>query len=592
MAHLDTATTEQGTRHNEWLTVGAQIGQLVNEAAGRYDLVGLAGPVAGSGAPACFKPAIAEVEVNTTVAFGAGTTPEMIGDINLRKTQYEFPKATGAILHEAFHARFSAWELVDAQAVLKADEYEALVLLEETRIEKQGLDLDYKNRVFLRASALEIALGDIEAAKEASSVSQLAQLVGLIHGRVLAGILEFDEVEEVITSVNSALGEDIVRQLSTILGKFQAHDKHTDVSDVYPLAIEWARIVREAKEERGETDGGSGSGAGAGEIAEILEKLAEAADGVSIKNYGELCDQQESEEWEQEVKERASASKEQHEHAQEASEVFGKGTGPAPESSTTSRLIETRKPTSSERSAAVVVARMLEKAKYRERDAIEIASVLPPGRLRTKALVQQAALRDKGIHKPVEAFRKTVRKHTDDPTLSVGVLVDISGSMNSAMNPMAVTAWVMSEAVKRVQGRASMVYFGTDVFPTLKAGQSLDDVNVYSATDGTEKFDKAFKAIDGSLNLLHGNGARLLVVVSDGCFTGKEVKATRKWIARCEQAGVAVLWIPFDGGYHARKLLSDSKVKPLVGVSDPVEAATEIGQACAKALTQAGARNS
>ena len=590
MAHLDTATTEQGTRHNEWLKLGSQIGQLANSASGRYDLVGLAGPVAGSGAPACFKPAIAEVEVNTTVAFGAGVTPEMIGDINLRETQYEYPKATGAILHEAFHAKFSAWELVDAQATLKADEYEALVLLEETRIEKQGLDLDYKNRVFLRASALEIALGDIEAAKEASSVSQLAQLVALIHGRVLAGVLELDEVEEVITSVNSALGEDIVRQLSTILRKFQAHDNHTDVSAVYPLAIEWARIIREVKEERGETDGGSETGSG--EISKILEKLAEAVDGVSIKNHDELCDQQESEEWEQEVKERASASKEKKEHEDESEKVFSKGTGPAPDSPTNSKLVETRKPTSSERSAAVVVARLLEKAKYRERDAVEVASILPPGRLRTKALVQQAALRDKGINKPVEAFRKTVRKHTEDPTLTVGVLVDISGSMSSAMNPMAVTAWVMSEAVKRVQGRASMVYFGQDVFPTLKAGQSLDDVTVYSANDGTEKFDRAFKALDGSLNLLHGNGARLLVVVSDGCFTGKEVKATRKWIARCEQAGVAVLWIPFDGGYHARKLLSDTKVKPLVGVSDPVEAATEIGQACAKALTQAGARNS
>ena len=49
-----------------------------------------------------------EIEVNVDVAFGKEITPLEIGDISNRSTQYEFPKATGAIIHEAFHARFSA----------------------------------------------------------------------------------------------------------------------------------------------------------------------------------------------------------------------------------------------------------------------------------------------------------------------------------------------------------------------------------------------------------------------------------------------------------------------------------------------------
>jgi hypothetical protein len=206
-------------------------------------------------------------------------------------------------------------------------------------------------------------------------------------------------------------------------------------------------------------------------------------------------------------------------------------------------------------------------------------------------LVQGAALRERGVFTPVEAFRKTVRKHTEDPTLTVGVMVDISGSMSSAMNPMATTAWVMSEAVKRVQGKCAMVYFGNDVFPTLKAGQSLDEVVVYTAHDGTEKFDKAFQALDGSLDLLYGSGARLLVVVSDGCFTGNESRKAQEWVKRCEEAGVAILWLPFDNGHSAQYLLRNSRVKPLTGVLDPSVAAREIGNACAKALTAVGARH-
>ena len=84
------------------------------------------------------------------------------------------------------------------------------------------------------------------------------------------------------------------------------------------------------------------------------------------------------------------------------------------------------------------------------------------------------------------------------------------------MQPMASVAWILSEATRRVQGRAAMVYYGNNVFPTLKPGQHLDRVKVYSAPDMTEKFDKAFKALNGGLNLLNGSGALLLVVVSDG----------------------------------------------------------------------------
>ena len=59
MTHFNPHDKEAGIRHPEWLNVGADVGTLVNQIAGRYDLVGLAGPNAGSGAPACFKPAIA-----------------------------------------------------------------------------------------------------------------------------------------------------------------------------------------------------------------------------------------------------------------------------------------------------------------------------------------------------------------------------------------------------------------------------------------------------------------------------------------------------------------------------------------------------
>jgi hypothetical protein len=169
-------------------------------------------------------------------------------------------------------------------------------------------------------------------------------------------------------------------------------------------------------------------------------------------------------------------------------------------------------------------------------------------------------------------------------------MVDISGSMSSAMQPMAATAWVMSEAVRRVQGKAAMVYYGQDVFPTLKPGQHLTEVNVYSAPDGTEKFNKAFKALDGALNLLHGRGARLLVVVSDGCYTEDELAKAEHWMRRCHETGVAVLWLPFDSSRYAARITRGTDAVILEGDLDPAKAAVEIGKAAAGALMKVTSR--
>ena len=133
-----------------------------------------------------------------------------------------------------------------------------------------------------------------------------------------------------------------------------------------------------------------------------------------------------------------------------------------------------------------------------------------------------------------------------------------------------------------------MVYYGNDVFPTLKPGQSLPEIQVYSAKDGTEKFDKAFKALDGAMNFLHGDGARLLVIVSDGHYTSEETTAATKWIERCHKAGVGVLWLTYDDVYAAQRWVKKNGEVVHVG-KDSVDAAQKIGMAAVKVLSNASA---
>ena len=603
MGHLKYDKTTRAEKTDPvWLGVGAQIGQLANILSGRSDLVAYVGPGAGGEAPACYTPATAEVEVNVDAAFGRGTTPADIGDLRERATQFEWPKAMGAIFHEALHARLSNWDIPKAYSELEHDEFMSLLLLEEGRIEAAGVRMMPENAGFLRASALGLVLYDLaEEGLGESDTQMAARLAALALARVDAGVLEEEDVEMLRATITSKISDEKLEQLRQIWIAVQQYESHYDAAGMYDLAREWARIVRETAEENGDPAPGEGemsggivtpggeAGSGASEfVKSLIEELNDAADAAAIGAYDQLDEQQTAEEWRDEAKSRNEQAKQEREHQQEASDVFGKGTGPSPECPSWSQLSETRDPKSEERAAAVKVAQMLDKAKYRDRDETEIHSIVPPGRLRTRALVQNAALRDKGVMTQAEPWRRTKRKQVDDPTLTIGVMVDISGSMSDAMQPMATTAWVMSEAVRRVQGKCAMVYYGQGVFPTLKPGQHLDKVNVYTAPDSTEKFDKAFKAIDGGLGLLNGSGARLLVVVSDGHYTSEERRAARKWVDACGQRGVGVLWLTFDEGREAERLTVGSTAVVMKGITTPTDVATEIGAAAAKALTAVG----
>jgi Mg-chelatase subunit ChlD len=201
-------------------------------------------------------------------------------------------------------------------------------------------------------------------------------------------------------------------------------------------------------------------------------------------------------------------------------------------------------------------------------------------------------MKENGVHATVEPWRRTIRKNTDDPTLKVGVMVDISGSMGSAMEPMASTAWVLSEAVRRIQGRAAMVYYGESVFATLKPGQHLTDVAVYTAPDGTEKFNEAASALNGAMNLTGGSGARLMVVVSDGIYTDRETPKAKEWVKRMTDNGVGVVWLTESANYGyygtgAKHICAGTSAELVVVEEMDVTKATDlIGQAAIRALAR------
>lgn len=598
MSHFGKSSTAVKSTPKEWLKVGSEIGRLVNKWAERNDLVVYVGAEMSAPVSALFDPATAEIEVNAKDAFGIAD-PEIIGDLNDRSMMYEFPKASGAILHESLHARFTRWDLIKSSKDLKPNENEALHLLEESRIEGLGIIHFPENSEFLRASAMEIVIGDLTPEKLAtlSGTRAMAKISALVGGRVDCGVLAYPDVKPILDLVIAGLGQELYDQLRELWRKAQYHNKHDNADDLYPLAIEWERLVSERAKEKGEEtesgEGGCSYPIPSELIKEIKEALDKSADESSWTATINLGDQELEEQRQEEVKERASEGKRREQNKEAENKVFSKSSSEMPFGKSSSRLVETRKPTSAERSASVKVGQMLDKAKYRERDVAVVSSVLPQGRLKTRSMVQKKAYEAVGVRVPVEMWEHKTRKQTDEPTLTIGVMVDVSGSMSDAMNPMATTAWVLAEAGRRIQARTAMVYYGEGVFPTLRAGQRLDEVNVYSATDGTEKFNEAFMALESHLNLLDSRGAKMLVIVSDGHYSGNQPAKAKEWIRECDKRGVAVLWLTFDNHTTTPDTYlagTSGRVVSLAG-STPEQSAILIGKAGADVIGTIGRRN-
>lgn len=609
--HSKPQKVQMGT-DKPWLEHASQITEVVNKWADRKDLIAYVASDAGRGvAPALFDPRTAEIEVNTDIAFGTGVIPDFIGDMRKRSTQFDFPAATGAVLHEAMHAKHTSFDLDHVSETLEPMEARALInILEESRIEGLGVKEFPKNRAFLRACALGIVLDsmeskpDDEAEAEASlsPTRQYSQLAGLVMGRVDAGVLEESDVKKSYALIKKNLPGELIRALRALWLRFQVLDPMKSRDEMYDIAREWVRLVEEQAEANGEpmpsdiaeaiASGESGEGEGSeGASQAIADALGEDNDTAQGNAQDEGYRQQGDERREAEAAAREAEGKEKTGNKETAEKVFGRGTGPGP-AHTNSALVETREPKPAERAAAMQIAREIEKAQYIERSKTEIHSYMPPGRLRTRSMVQGIAAKSQGRYVETEDWRRTKRTHNDSPPLSIGIMVDISGSMGGAMEPMAVTAYVVSEATRQAEATGAIVYYGNDVFSTLRPGEHLDKVKVYSAPDGTEKFNQAFKALDGSLNLLWGKGARLLVVVSDGYYTPEEVKAVKHWLKRCYEQNVAVLWLGMASGYRddpAKDYCDPKKGQMYFQVgSNVTDAALRIGRHAADMITQIG----
>ncbi|MEO3827356.1 hypothetical protein [Actinomadura sp. B10D3] len=559
-----------------WLRLSAAFTEEITDLADRDDLTVTCAPGAGHGAPGCFIPALATVELDGKHLGHHPTTC----DPSRPADRDRYPALWGVLVHEAAHASHTRWTVPDGAT---GAHVEAALALEESRIEAAHLRRRPADRRWLRASASRLVLADFTAPSEipggADAVTatmtpwDAARAAALLLARVDAGILDPAEVADLKTTITGILSPSRLSALAALW-----HIAHVTGDDdretMLDLGRRWCNILDTAPDRPAPKGEGPSASSGSPEPSPLASAITSALTAVATAHG--TSGPGESEAARQRAEERAVRER----AARTARRVFGKSHPDTGRRGPTA-ITGSRPATADEQAAARRLARVLRAAAHRERTASTTTSATPPGRLKMRGALAADAQRAAGLTPTAEPFTRTTRRHVPSPPLRMGIACDVSGSMHTLAGPVASAAWIMARAAAHVpDAQSATVIFGARVRAVTHPGQVPQKVRTFSASDSTEQFTEAVDALAAALDLTRAGTARLLVVVSDGIFTPQQREAGEERIRRLDSAGCAVLWLALD---YAVPLDGARLVK----LSDPTEAATAIGRAATRALSRA-----
>ncbi|WP_027946980.1 VWA domain-containing protein [Amycolatopsis taiwanensis] len=561
--------------HPEWLTLSAALAEEVGVIADREDLLVSIAPGAGGGAPACFYPARALIEVDGT---HLGVDPATVNPANL-SDRPRYATTWGLLTHECGHAKHTAWEPPKDAPPAVVD---AAMLLEEPRMEAAQIRRRPDDRHWLRASARGIVAADLHLFADPARAPQMtrtdaARAAALLLARVDGGILTRVEADPLARVIDNVLGAD--------LGKLRAvwrkalHTADNDGEAMLDLGRQWCEIVGTdpntppnpgAAPDQSSSPNSSSTPSPsplAGAIAAVLDTVASKVA---------------SEKAPEDPATRAAAAQARENIAkkiadQAARSVFG--VTPGSRKGRTA-CTGTRPPTTEERTAARVLARALSTAGIRDRVAVKTTSIVPPGRLRMRGALAADAQRAAGALPTAEPFTRTTRTPVPTPPLRLAIACDVSGTMGWARDHVASAAWILANAARHttVPAQTATVIFGDRVRPLTMPGKAPAVVTEFASNDNWEDIPTAIDALDGALGLSTPGAARLLVIVSDGRYRDQPRRDGQKKLNRLRANGCAVLWLttrdtdtPLDGATVHR-------------LTDPTTAARAIGRSATTAL--------
>lgn len=541
--------------HPQWRQLGSRLTDWVDTLTPRRDvLVSVLPHHPGSGQPAgVFNHRTARITLDATQAMPGRPDPDRI-DLRDERDRARFPVLTGVLAHEAGHATHTSRRHGLSGAVA-----EWAALLEEPRMEGRVAAGNPQARRWLQASALHL-LGQIDP----TSTDHAARTLVLLGGRLLAGVLD----EESLPDLDSVLAPWLTAEQIAVIA--EQTDRAVaavdgDTATITAAAEKIASLFGDDAES-GSTDDDGDDDCGAHHGTPGDGPLAAALTAVAVAAAQEL---------------RAAAGIVDPSPAAAAARAARQAhTAQAVDDQRTARqgLHESRRrrPTGDDHKHAKVLARSLESAALRAVDVTRTSSSTPPGRLRTSQLVRRQGQIHARVRPTATPWENTRRRTVDSPSLVVGVALDISGSMEPFAAPTAVAAWALARAVRQVGGKAATVTWNhtSSLLPVTAVSGS---VPVPSIGGGSTGLPAALRVLDRELALGRDQGARMVVVVTDGDLPN--ATAVREEAERLITAGVRILWLVTEDGGMTPPAGAEVAV-----IEDPSRIGQLIGAAAVTAL--------
>jgi len=532
--HVNTTATAPATRLDPaWGAWSAAWTRHITTLTGRQDLTVTVAPGAGGGAPACFYPNLAAVEVDAT----------HIGDPHIADPRRpghkkKVPAAWGLLVHESAHAVHSQWQAPPDTPPILA---EVADLLEECRAEHQQRRRRPYDRQWLRHAAHTLITVDQAASDHPWHAATAA---GLLLARVDARVLTPADVRPVRQAVTTVLGRKKLAALRRIWRA--AHGcADTDATTMIDLARRWCRIL--------DLDPDT--------TPQCPNPAADAASRVAAGVTAVLAALN-------------PANQPPPPPPPPAPTDPAAGTNPIP------RAWQPRPPRPDEHAAARRLALRLRAAAAREPVTTRHTAPTPPGRLRTRAAMTAAAQRAAGQLPTAQPWQQTRRRPSPDPQLALAVLVDVSGSMKPFAAPLSSAAWILAHAAVRIGATTATLAFGDGVTILVAPGQRPGHVREMTAESGSDGFDQAVHVADRLLGLTTPGTVRLLAVVSDGDFP--DIDRHQAAVDTLLHAGCPVLWL-HPAGLSCHTYPGATTIT----VDDPARCVDLIARAAATALAHA-----
>jgi hypothetical protein len=563
-AHQPAATTRPARpATGPWLAFSAALTAQVPPIAGRDDLTVTCTPGVGHGAPACFLPKYAHIEVDGT---SLGVDPAT-ADPARPTDRDRYPALWGATIHECAHAAHTRWT---PPATAQAAWADAAMALEESRIEAAQLTRRPGDRRWLRACAQTLVVRDFAAAAAPpASPQEASSAAALILARSDAGVLEPAECTPVEQAVTATIGAAKLDALRAVWRTAQA-TADTDARTMLKLGRRWCRILGIAPDQPTPT---AGPGQGTPAPSPIASAVSAAAAAISAAVTGDFTPPPTAPPGQ--AAKRAAENTARQAAATAAGRVFTRdpdGT-PAP-------TALTRDPSAAEQAAARRLARTLRAASAGHRATTHTTSATPPGRLHMRAAMAGTAQRAAGALPTAQPFTRTQRRRVPAPPVKVGIACDVSGSTRPYAGPVASAAWILARATAAIPAAttASLTY-GRHVRPLTYPGSTPRRVPIFNCHDTYEDITKAIDALDGALGLSRPGAVRLLIIVSDGDYKDTQYADGQRKVTRLAATGCTILWIAPD----------DPRSNPMrhtraITLADPTATAEAIATAITRAL--------